>query len=243
MESRMLSLIQVEKVIPLFESMYPGAVVKFFFNQSSAHGAFVADTLNAKKWTSTQEANNVTCTQQLSHTIILTQIFVVRSRTWFFPQICLWLICIMLSAENLREWEWCCGNKIFGTPSKLSMVAKTSWVSAQAVNSHRKLVMPWPMATLPYPFSTMLRTKTLHLMMQFHPCALILAACKWCYHIRWIFLLKNLAYKLSLKLQAISAISCPNFTASLILLKCTGDGSKSVSIWQILHCLSRLFQF
>jgi hypothetical protein len=49
MESRMLSLIQVEKVIPLFESMYPGAVVKFFFNQSSAHGAFVADALNAKK--------------------------------------------------------------------------------------------------------------------------------------------------------------------------------------------------
>ena len=31
----------------------------------------------------------------------------------------------MLSAENLREWEWCCRNEIFGTPSKLSMVAKT----------------------------------------------------------------------------------------------------------------------
>ena len=29
--------------------MYPGAVAKFFFNQSSAHGAFAADALNAKE--------------------------------------------------------------------------------------------------------------------------------------------------------------------------------------------------
>ena len=39
----MLSLIQVEKVIPLFERMYPGVVAEFFFDQSSAHGAFTAN--------------------------------------------------------------------------------------------------------------------------------------------------------------------------------------------------------
>ena len=45
----MLSLIQVEKVIPLFEHMYLGTVAEFFFDQSSAHGAFAADALNAKE--------------------------------------------------------------------------------------------------------------------------------------------------------------------------------------------------
>jgi len=82
-----------------------------------------------------------------------------------------------------------------------------------------------------------------HLMMPFHPHALRLAACEWYFHIRLIFLLKSLTYKPLLKLQAISAISCLNFTVSLILLKCTGDGSKYMSIWRILHCLSRLFWF
>jgi hypothetical protein len=40
---------QVIKVIPLFERMNPSAIAEFFFNQSSAHGAFTKDALNANK--------------------------------------------------------------------------------------------------------------------------------------------------------------------------------------------------
>ena len=40
---------QVKKTIPLFEFMYPGAVAEFIFDQSSAHGAFAPDALNAKE--------------------------------------------------------------------------------------------------------------------------------------------------------------------------------------------------
>ena len=45
----MLTSKQVIKVIPLFERMNPGAVAKFFFDQSSAHGAFAKDALNANE--------------------------------------------------------------------------------------------------------------------------------------------------------------------------------------------------
>ena len=45
----MLTNKQVIKVIPLFEQMNPGAVAKFFFNQSSTHGAFAKDALNANE--------------------------------------------------------------------------------------------------------------------------------------------------------------------------------------------------
>ena len=40
---------QVKRVIPLFEYMYPNAVAEFIFDQSSAHGAFAPDALNAKE--------------------------------------------------------------------------------------------------------------------------------------------------------------------------------------------------
>lgn len=40
---------QVKKVIPLFEKKYPNAVAEFIFDQSSAHGAFAPDALNAKE--------------------------------------------------------------------------------------------------------------------------------------------------------------------------------------------------
>jgi hypothetical protein len=40
---------QVTKVIPLFERMNPSAVAEFFFDQSSAHGAFAKDALNANE--------------------------------------------------------------------------------------------------------------------------------------------------------------------------------------------------
>ncbi|KAG2093316.1 uncharacterized protein F5147DRAFT_657455 [Suillus discolor] len=40
---------QVEQVIPLFERTHPGAVAKFFFDQSAAHGAFAVDALNASE--------------------------------------------------------------------------------------------------------------------------------------------------------------------------------------------------
>ncbi|KAF8546588.1 hypothetical protein OG21DRAFT_1479657 [Imleria badia] len=40
---------QVKCTIPTFEQMYPNAVAKFVFDQSSAHGAFVKDALNAKE--------------------------------------------------------------------------------------------------------------------------------------------------------------------------------------------------
>ena len=36
-------------MIPLFERLYLGAVTEFFFDQSSAHGAFADDALNANK--------------------------------------------------------------------------------------------------------------------------------------------------------------------------------------------------
>lgn len=41
--------IKVKKVIPLFEKLYPGAIAEFFFDQSSAHGAFASYALNAKE--------------------------------------------------------------------------------------------------------------------------------------------------------------------------------------------------
>ena len=40
---------QVKRVIPLFEYMYPNVVAKFIFDQSSAHGVFAPDTLNVKE--------------------------------------------------------------------------------------------------------------------------------------------------------------------------------------------------
>ena len=40
---------QVKDTIPIFERMYPNAVAEFIFNQSSAHGAFAKDALNAKE--------------------------------------------------------------------------------------------------------------------------------------------------------------------------------------------------
>jgi len=40
---------QVIKVIPLFEQMNPSAIAEFFFDQSSAHGAFTKDVLNANE--------------------------------------------------------------------------------------------------------------------------------------------------------------------------------------------------
>lgn len=45
----MLTNKQVIKVIPLFERMNPSAVAEFFFDQSSAHGAFAKDALNANE--------------------------------------------------------------------------------------------------------------------------------------------------------------------------------------------------
>lgn len=35
-------------MIPLFECLYPDAIAEFIFNQSSAHGAFSKNALNAK---------------------------------------------------------------------------------------------------------------------------------------------------------------------------------------------------
>jgi hypothetical protein len=39
---------QVKETIPLFERLYPGCVGVFNFDQSSAHGAYAPDALNAK---------------------------------------------------------------------------------------------------------------------------------------------------------------------------------------------------
>ena len=36
-------------MIPVFERLYPGTVGEFYFDQSSAHGAFAPDALNAKE--------------------------------------------------------------------------------------------------------------------------------------------------------------------------------------------------
>jgi hypothetical protein len=38
----------VEKAIPVFERMHPGAIAVFAFDNSSAHGAFASDALNAR---------------------------------------------------------------------------------------------------------------------------------------------------------------------------------------------------
>jgi len=40
---------KVKRVIPLFKRLYPGAIAEFIFDQSSAHGAFAKDALNAKE--------------------------------------------------------------------------------------------------------------------------------------------------------------------------------------------------
>lgn len=39
----------IQRAIPTFEYLYPSAVAEFFFDQSSAHGAFADDALNAKE--------------------------------------------------------------------------------------------------------------------------------------------------------------------------------------------------
>jgi hypothetical protein len=36
-------------MLPIFEHMFPGAVGEFFFDQSSAYGAFAPDALNSKE--------------------------------------------------------------------------------------------------------------------------------------------------------------------------------------------------
>ena len=38
----------VEKAIPVFERMHPGAIAVFAFDNSSSHGAFAHDALNAR---------------------------------------------------------------------------------------------------------------------------------------------------------------------------------------------------
>jgi len=43
-----LRCIKVQKTIPIFERMFPNAVAEFVFDQSSAHGAFAKDALNAR---------------------------------------------------------------------------------------------------------------------------------------------------------------------------------------------------
>ncbi|KIJ30893.1 hypothetical protein M422DRAFT_267500 [Sphaerobolus stellatus SS14] len=43
---------QIKKTIPIFERMYPNAVGEFFFDQSSAHGAYSPDELNSKEMNS-----------------------------------------------------------------------------------------------------------------------------------------------------------------------------------------------
>jgi len=43
-----LQCIKVQKTILIFERMFPNAVAKFVFDQSSAHGAFAKDALNAR---------------------------------------------------------------------------------------------------------------------------------------------------------------------------------------------------
>ncbi|KAF8480617.1 hypothetical protein JB92DRAFT_3133121 [Gautieria morchelliformis] len=40
---------QGKRMLPIFERMFPGAIGEFFFDQSSAHGAFAPDALNAKE--------------------------------------------------------------------------------------------------------------------------------------------------------------------------------------------------
>ena len=40
---------QVKRTIPIFEQMYPNVITEFVFDQSSAHGAFAKDALNAKE--------------------------------------------------------------------------------------------------------------------------------------------------------------------------------------------------
>lgn len=44
-----LQYIKIQNVILIFERIYPNAVTEFVFDQSSAHGAFTKDTLNAKE--------------------------------------------------------------------------------------------------------------------------------------------------------------------------------------------------
>ncbi|KAF8578546.1 hypothetical protein K439DRAFT_1648756 [Ramaria rubella] len=42
-------IVQVRRMIPIFERLYPGAVGEFFFDQSSAHGVFAPKALNLKE--------------------------------------------------------------------------------------------------------------------------------------------------------------------------------------------------
>ena len=43
-----INLQVVEKAIPVFEKMHPGAIAVFAFDNSSSHAAFASDALNAK---------------------------------------------------------------------------------------------------------------------------------------------------------------------------------------------------
>ena len=40
---------KVKRVMPLFKHLYLNAIAKFIFNQSSMHGAFAKNVLNAKE--------------------------------------------------------------------------------------------------------------------------------------------------------------------------------------------------
>ena len=72
---------QVKRVIPLFEYMYPNVVAKFIFDQSSAHGAFAPDALNAKEMNVNTGEKSAECTQQSFPMMCLILQYRVKFRT------------------------------------------------------------------------------------------------------------------------------------------------------------------
>ena len=72
---------QVKRVIPLFEYMYPNVVAKFIFDQSSAHGAFAPDALNAKEMNVNTGGKGAECIQKLFPMMHLILQYRVKFRT------------------------------------------------------------------------------------------------------------------------------------------------------------------
>ena len=223
--------------------MYPGAVAEFFFNQSSAHGAFVADALNAKE----MNVNPGGQQRHMHSTIIphdnpdpnlrgqVQDMVFPTDLPSTHPH---YAFCgkpkgmrVVLQEQNIWDTLKALngGKDIVGECSscKLSQKARDALACGSAAQSifddAEDEDSPPDDAISP------LRSKTCCMRMVLSHQA--------------DFLAEKPRLQTVIEAAGHKCYFLPNFTVSLIPLKCTGDGSKSVSIWCILHCLSRLFQF
>ena len=156
----MLTNKQVIKVIPLFERMNPGAVAKFFFDQSSTHGAFAKDHLIPMRWMSSQAEINAACIQLSFWMTTLIPHYTANLKTWFFQTIYHPITSTTIFVDRPKAWRQSLRSRASGTICVLRMEVKHYLETVLSVNYHRRLVMHLPKVLLLNLCLMMQRTKT-----------------------------------------------------------------------------------